>query len=96
MAYGYVIGQMQITDPEQYDRYRAGVLATIEAHGGEFIVRGGPQDVMEGAPPGPRSVILRFPSVDHAKAWYTSDAYQQIIPLRLTASTGALTIVEGI
>ncbi|MEM1278040.1 MAG: DUF1330 domain-containing protein [Pseudomonadota bacterium] len=96
MAYGYVIGQMQITDPEQYDRYRVGVLATIEAHGGEFLVRGGPQEVIEGTPPGPRSVIIRFPSVQQAKAWYNSDDYQQIIPLRLTASSGALTIVEGV
>ncbi|MEM8793438.1 MAG: DUF1330 domain-containing protein [Pseudomonadota bacterium] len=96
MAHGYVIGQMQITDPEQYERYRAEVLATVEAHGGEFLVRGGAQDVKEGTPPGPRSVILRFPSVEAAQGWYASPEYQQIVPLRLTASSGALTIVEGV
>ncbi|MEM7238927.1 MAG: DUF1330 domain-containing protein [Pseudomonadota bacterium] len=96
MASGYVIGQMQITDPVQYEEYRAHVVATVEAHGGEFLVRGGPQSVKEGTPAGPRSVILRFPSVEAAQAWYHSSAYQQIIPLRQGASTGVLTIVEGV
>ncbi len=96
MPAGYVIGQMLISDPEQYERYRAHVVATVKAHGGEFLVRGGPQEVVEGTPPGPRSVILRFPSVEAAHAWYNSPDYQKIIPIRQGASTGALTIVEGV
>lgn len=95
MPAGYVIGQMRITDREAYDRYRAQVLATIEAHGGEFLVRGGAQEVIEGDAP-PRSVVLRFPSVEAAENWYNSADYQKIIPLRKGASTGALTIVEGV
>ncbi|MEM9370655.1 MAG: DUF1330 domain-containing protein [Pseudomonadota bacterium] len=96
MARGYVIGQMTITDRAQYEKYRAEVMATVTAHGGEFLVRGGPQEIMEGAPPGPRSVILRFPSVEAAKGWYNSPEYQKIVPIRQGASTGALTIVEGV
>ncbi|MEM8699138.1 MAG: DUF1330 domain-containing protein [Pseudomonadota bacterium] len=95
MPAGYVIGQMQITDRAAYDRYRAEVMATVEAHGGEFLVRGGPQEVIEGDAP-PRSVILRFPSVEAAENWYNSPAYQKIVPLRQGASNGALTIVEGV
>lgn len=95
MAYGYVIGQMLITDPEQYEKYRAHVMETVLAHGGEFLVRGGPQEVIEGTPPGPRSVVLRFRSVDAAHGWYNSPEYQQIVPLRQGASNGALTIVQG-
>ncbi|MBY8974479.1 DUF1330 domain-containing protein [Rhodobacteraceae bacterium NNCM2] len=96
MAYGYVIGQMQITNAEQYEKYRAQVVATVTAHGGEFLVRGGAQEVIEGKPPGGRSVILRFPSVEAAENWYNSPEYQKIIPIRQGASTGALTIVEGV
>lgn len=95
MAAGYVIAQMKVTDRAAYDRYRAGVLATIEAHGGEFLVRGGAQEVVEGDAP-PRSVILRFPSVEAAEAWYNSPEYQKLARIRQSAATGALTIVEGV
>ncbi|MEM0943040.1 MAG: DUF1330 domain-containing protein [Pseudomonadota bacterium] len=95
MPAGYVIGQMSISDRAAYDRYRAQVVATVEAHGGEFLVRGGAQEVIEGEAH-PRSVILRFPSVEAAENWYNSPEYQKIIPLRQGASKGALTIVEGV
>ncbi|MEM7508324.1 MAG: DUF1330 domain-containing protein [Pseudomonadota bacterium] len=96
MAAGYVIGQMRITDPQAYERYRLQVMATVEAYGGEFLVRGGAQEVVEGTPPGTRSVILRFASVEVAENWYNSPEYQKILPIRQGASTGALTIVEGV
>ena len=59
MAYGYVIAQITVTDPEVYPTYVAMVQPTIEAFGGEFIVRGGRSESHEGTPPGERLPIPR-------------------------------------
>ena len=41
-------------------------------------------------------VIVEFPTVDHAKAWYRSPAYQEILPLRTNNIDGATIIVDGV
>ena len=96
MAYGYVIAQITVTDPEVYPGYVAMVLPTIEAFGGEFIVRGGRSESHEGTPPGNRNVVIRFPSYGAAQDWYHSDLYAEAKALRQSASTSVQTIVEGI
>ncbi len=44
----YVIVETDIHDPEQYERYKSAVPASLAAHGGWFIVRGGELAVLEG------------------------------------------------
>ena len=73
----YVIAQINITDPKIYEDYKALVPATIAAFGGEFVVRGGEQQALEGAAPSERTVVLRFPDMAAARAWYQSPAYQE-------------------
>ena len=41
-------------------------------------------------------VVLEFPTVEAAKAWYHSPAYQAVIGERLAASSGRAVIVEGV
>jgi len=96
MAYGYVIAQITVTDPDAYPEYMAQVGPTIAAYGGEFLVRGGRATSYEGAPPGDRNVIIRFPSYDAAQAWYHSPEYAPAKALRMAASTSVQTIVEGV
>ena len=96
MAYGYVIAQITVTDPEVYPKYVAMVLPTIEAFGGEFIVRGGRSESYEGTPPGERNVVIRFPSFEAAQNWYHSEEYAEAKALRQSASTSVQTIVEGL
>ena len=96
MAAGYVVAQINVTDPETYARYVAMVRPTIQAFGGRFLVRGGRSESHEGTPPGERNVIIRFPSYDAACDWYHSDIYAQAKALRMSASTSVQTIVEGI
>ena len=66
----YVIAEIEITDPEGYKAYTQVVPATIAAYGGRFIVRGGAAEVLEGEWPSLRRVVLEFPSVEAAKAWW--------------------------
>lgn len=93
---GYVLAFIDVEDPTNYSLYAAGVPATIAANGGRYLVRNGKKEVLEGALPADRVVMLEFPSVDQAKAWYESEEYQALLPIRKSASKGALLIVEGI
>ena len=95
MAAGYVIGQIAITDQETYEKYRAGVPPTVAKFGGEYLVRGGQQQGMEGDEPLGRTVVLRFPSYQQALDWYNSEDYASLKALRQSASHGNLVIVEG-
>ena len=96
MAFGYVIAQINVTNPDVYPEYVKLVLPTIQAFGGEFLVRGGQAQSYEGTPPGDRHVVIRFPSYQAAQDWYHSDIYAEAKALRMSASTSVQTIVEGI
>jgi len=96
MAYGYVVAQINVTDPERYKSYISLVLPTIEAFGGEFLARGGKSVSYESEPIGDRNVIIRFPSYEDADNWYHSDQYKDAKQLRQSASISIQNIIEGI
>lgn len=96
MAYGYVIAQIKVTDPQTYPDYVAMVQPIIEKFGGTFIVRGGRSESYEGTPPGDRNVVIRFPSYEAAQDWYHSEQYAEAKALRMSASSSVQTIVEGV
>lgn len=96
MPPGYVIAQINVTDPDRYPDYVKMVGPTVEKFGGEFIVRGGRSESYEGTPPGDRNVVIRFPSYQAAHDWYHSADYKEAKALRQSASTSVQTIVEGI
>ena len=94
-AKAFVIEEIQVTDAAKYKDYVAQAPATVAAFEGTFIVRGGAVDVIAGAPPAGRVVVLEFPSMARAKAWHESAAYQKILPIREASSTSRVYIVEG-
>ena len=96
MAKGYVVVHLEVTDPQKFEEYRKHVPATIAQYGGQYLVRGGEMETVEGEPLPSRTVILEFPDVERAKTWYHSPEYQAIIGLRLAASKGQAQFVAGI
>lgn len=96
MAYGYVIAQITVTDPDRYPEYVAQVQAVVDQFGGEFLVRGGKSESYEGTPSGERNVVIRFPSFEAARQWYFSPEYAPLKAMRMAASTSVQTIVEGV
>lgn len=92
----YVFAQLNIHDPEGFQRYREKVPAVIEQYGGRYLVRGGETFPLEGELSAPRLVIIEFADRETAKAWYSSPEYQEILPLRLNAAQGTAVIVDGI
>lgn len=92
----YVIAQINVKDPEAYVHYRERVPATLKPFGGEFVVRGGEQEALEGEAHSPRTVIIRFPDMAAARAWHTSEIYAEPKAMRQAASEGTLLLVDGV
>jgi uncharacterized protein (DUF1330 family) len=76
-------------------RYLQEIDATLEPFQGRFLIHGGQPTVMEDEWPGDL-IVIEFPSREQAAAWYASDAYQAILPLRTENSDGAAIIADGV
>jgi uncharacterized protein (DUF1330 family) len=92
----YVIVETDITDPEQYERYRAATPATIAEFGGRFAVRGGDVEVLEGDWAPSRLVLVEFPSMDAVREWWESPGYRAARELRAGAATLRIVAVRGV
>ena len=92
----YVIVETDVTDHEQYERYRDAAPASIAAHGGRYLVRGGELAIFEGDWDPARVVILEFPDLETAKAWYASEEYGAARELRRGAAALNMVAVEGV
>lgn len=92
----YCIANVEVTDPDTYERYRSQVVAIVEKFGGRYLARGGRAEAKEGGLQPHRVVILEFPDLDTAKRWYDSPEYQAIIGYRTKASRTDLIMVEGV
>ena len=92
----FVIANVTIEDPVRYEDYKRMVPATIAAFGGRFVARGGHVETLEGDWRPDRLVILEFPSVERARAWWNSPEYAEARALRQATSRGSLIIVEGV
>ncbi len=97
MPVAYIIVESKITDPEQFKKYMAAAPAIVKACGGEYLVRGGRIEVLEGAWQPPRLTVLRYPSFAVAKAMYDSPEYVAARQLRAgAASVFNMVLVEGV
>lgn len=95
MPAAYVIAEIDVKDPEGYKNYTAATPGVVAKFGGEFIVRGGATESKEGAAPRGRIVVIRFPSLDKARAFYDSDDYAELLALRISLTDSRLFLVEG-
>lgn len=92
----YVIVETDITDPEQYERYKAASPGAVAAGGGRFVVRGGELAVLEGDWAPNRLVVLEFEDLEAVKRWYASPGYQEAKKLREGAASLNMVAVEGV
>jgi uncharacterized protein (DUF1330 family) len=92
----YVVVQVEVKDPVRYESYKKLVPASLEKYGGRFVVRGGQVHVMEGTWAPKRFVLVEFPSVEQAKAWWASPEYAEAKALRQATAESQLIIVEGL
>jgi uncharacterized protein (DUF1330 family) len=92
----YLIVETDITDPEQYEQYKAASPSAIAAAGGRFVVRGGEMAVLEGDWSPKRLVVVEFEDLEAAKRFYESPEYQAAIKLREGAANLNMVAVQGV
>ena len=92
----YLIIETDVTDPEQYERYKAAGAEAVAAAGGRYLVRGGELAVLEGDWEPSRLVVLEFEDLEAAKRWYDSERYRQARTLREGAARLRMVAVQGV
>jgi uncharacterized protein (DUF1330 family) len=92
----YVILDIEVIDPVQYDAYRKLAPATVTMYGGKYLARGGKTEAVEGDWKPSRLVILEFASFEQAKTWLNSPEYCAIKPIRLQSTHSKTVILEGV
>lgn len=90
----FIISQVEVRDPQDFAAYRSIAEQSITRFDGRYLVRGGEQSVLEGHWRG-RTVIVEFPSVERARAWYESADYAPARALTEKALARNLVLVEG-
>jgi uncharacterized protein (DUF1330 family) len=92
----YVVLNIDVINPEQYAEYVKVAGATVERYGGRYLVRGGKAAKLEGSLEPKRLVVLEFPSLERANAWWESAEYRAPKAIRQQASISDGVIVEGV
>ena len=92
----YLVVDSHLTDPTLYEQYKLQAKPLAEKHGGEYLVRGGNMVVKESALWSPtRMVLVRFPSMEQAQAFYDSPEYQKVLEISKQSAQRSVVIVEG-
>ena len=91
----YVVNEIVVTDPERFVTYSSQVPAILAKYGGEYVVRGGDPERVDGPAPPHKLVILRFEGREAASVWRNSPEYRAILPIREATSTSRVYIVDG-
>lgn len=92
---GYLFANIEIRDPEAFDRYRRDVAPLIARFGGRYLVRGGEVRELEGQLGLKRVVILEFPSMAAATAFYESEDYRPLLALRAASTASSVALIAG-
>jgi uncharacterized protein (DUF1330 family) len=96
MPSAYILANISVTNPEQYEEYKKLSSAAMKAHGAEVCVRGGKVEVLEGDWTPDRLVLLKFPSVDAARRFNDSVEYGAARKSRQGAAVMRMVLVEGV
>jgi uncharacterized protein (DUF1330 family) len=91
----YIIVEVKVNDPVQYEDYKKLTPASLIAYQGKFIVRGGKTETLEGVWDPGRLVVLEFPTVELAKSWWASEGYAPAKALRQRTADTKMILVEG-
>ena len=91
----YMLVDCSVTDPAKYEEYKRVAQAVIAQHGGRYLARGGETVVLEGNWQPNRVVIVEFPDLQRAQAFYDSPEYRAARQARAGAATMNMIAVAG-
>ena len=92
----YFIADIEIRDPDTYANYLRAAMPTLEQHGGRVLVRADEYEHLEGDWTPHRVVIVEFPSMAQARAWWNGPEYDATKALRRASTVSHALIVEGL
>jgi uncharacterized protein (DUF1330 family) len=90
---GYLIANVEVTDPAKFEEHREQAAPVVEKFGGRYLVRGARR--LEGNLPLHRLTVLEFPTLEAAKQCYDSAEHQPILKLRLASTRSDVVLVQG-
>jgi uncharacterized protein (DUF1330 family) len=96
VAPGYVIAEVEVTDLPTMQKYGEKMPETLAPFNHHYLIRSSKIQALEGEPPKGGIVVIAFDSVEKAREWYDSPAYEAIKPIRQSAAKSRIFIVEGI
>ena len=96
MPSAYIIANVTVTNPAQYEDYKKWSSAAMQAHGAEICTRGGKVEVLEGDWSPDRVVLLKFPTFEAAKIFNASPEYTKAKAAREGAAIMRMVVVEGV
>ena len=96
MPSAYIIANVDVQNPQEYEEYKRLSTIAMKAHGAEVCVRGGKVEVLEGDWAPNRLVMLKFPSVEQAKTFYNSVEYGAARKAREGIAKMRMIVVEGV
>jgi uncharacterized protein (DUF1330 family) len=92
----YVIADVrEVRDQDALVEYRRRNTDAVANHGGRFVVRGGEAELLEGTWDTLRMVVIEFPDMDAARAWWESEEYAPLKQMRRHASDTNIVLVQG-
>lgn len=94
MNNAYLVGHITVKQPAMWAEYRSKVPDTLARWGGELIFRGRQVAALAGENPHSDIVVIRFPNITALNGWFSSAAYQALIPLRREAAEMVLLSYE--
>jgi len=92
----YVIAEIDVHNPQDYEEYKKMVPSTITAYGGRYIARGGKTEMLEGNWSPKRIAILEFESMERAKEWLHSELYGPAKKIRHASAKTNMILIEGL
>ena len=93
----YMIAQIDIFDPDEYQNYLAGFMPVFERYGGELLATSKNEtEVIEGEWAYSRTVIMKFPSVAKAQEWHHDPEYIKLAVHRHRSAKANLVLVDGV
>jgi uncharacterized protein (DUF1330 family) len=92
----YIVVDIDVKDSKTYDRYKRLAPATMIPYGGRYLTRGGETAVLEGEWTPKRFVILEFPSLERAKAWWSSAEYAEPKKMRQASARTNMVATDGL
>jgi len=91
----YIVVDVHITDPVRYEEYKKLTPDSLAPYDGKFLVRGGDTKTLEGDWKPGRFVMVEFPSLEKANAWWASSGYERAKAIRQTSAETNMIVVEG-